>query len=176
MNVNDIIEDVLKAEGGYVNNVNDSGGETNFGITVAVARANGFQGAMKDMPRDFAFKVYLKQYVEAPGFNLMLPMSEAVVAELVDTGVNMGPAIAGKFLQRALNVLQDSVKLAVDGVCGPATRTALQAFLKRRPDDGEAVLLKALNCLQGCRYIELVEGREKNKAFIFGWLRTRVKI
>lgn len=176
MIVNQIIEDVLKAEGGYVNNPNDRGGATNFGITEAVARSNGYQGDMRQMPREFAFKVYLKQYVEAPGFSLMLPMSEKIVAELVDTGVNMGPAVAGKFLQRALNVLQDAHKLAVDGICGAATRAALQAYLKRRPDDGEAVLLKALNCLQGTRYIELVEGRERNRSFIFGWLRTRVSL
>jgi len=38
------------------------------------------------------------------------------------------------------------------------------------------VLLRALNCLQGERYIALAEGRPKDEAFIYGWLRTRVTL
>lgn len=34
-----IINEIIRVEGGYVNDPRDSGGETNFGITVAVARA-----------------------------------------------------------------------------------------------------------------------------------------
>lgn len=175
LNIDQIIEDILKAEGGYVNDPRDRGGETNFGITLAVARQNGFHGSMKDMPESFARLVYRKRYIEAPGFHLVLPISETIGAELVDTGVNMGPSVAGKFLQRALNVLSPH-EIAVDGVVGQGTRKTLEAYLKRRSDDGESVLLKTLNCLQGARYIELAEARQQNKAFIFGWIRARVKI
>ena len=44
------IDAILRAEGGYVNDPQDKGGETNYGITVAVARANGYAGPMRDLP------------------------------------------------------------------------------------------------------------------------------
>lgn len=175
MNIDQILADVLINEGGYSDNLNDSGGPTMYGVTEKVARANGYIGPMRDLPKSTALAIYRKQYVELPSFDLILPISEAVAGELVDTGINMGPKVAGTFLQRALNVLTDT-RLATDGMCGPATRAALQAFLAKRPDDGEKVLLKALNCLQGSRYIELAEANSSQKSFIFGWLRTRVNI
>jgi hypothetical protein len=41
---------------------------------------------------------------------------------------------------------------------------------------GERVLLAALNCSQGHRYLELSEGREDNEDFTFGWVRARVSL
>jgi len=175
VNIDDIIAGVLSNEGGYSNNPNDQGGATNFGITQKVARAFGFMGDMHNLSKETAINIYRKQYVDDPGFGLILPMSEGIAAELVDTGVNMGPNAAGKFLQRALNVLTDT-RLVVDGACGPATRSALQAFLTKRPDDGEQLMLKALNCLQGSRYIEIAEANPTQKIFVAGWLRARVNI
>lgn len=172
--INAIIEDVLENEGGYVNHKNDLGSETNFGITIATARANGFTGPMKAMSRDFARGVYVKQYVEAPGFDKIAAISPSIGAELVDTGVNMGPKVAAQFLQRALNGLnnqgKDYADLLVDGSAGQKTRDALTAFLKKRGAEGERRLLLLLNALQGERYLSLCEGRAANEAFLFGWL------
>lgn len=180
MTIDDILANVLKAEGGYVNNANDAGGETNFGITIATARANGYSGAMRDMPRDFAIEVYRRQYVIAPGFDKIAALSQLIAAELVDTGVNMGPKVAATFLQRALNSLNDQGKdyhdVTVDGDAGPGTRAALDAFLTKRGALGETVMLRALNALQGERYISLSEGRAANEAFTFGWLANRVSL
>lgn len=178
MTVDQIIEDVLNAEGGYVNDARDAGGETNWGITIATARAAGYSGAMRDLPRDFAKAIYRRRYVEAPGFGAIMGISPSIAAELVDTGVNMGPAVASRFLQRVLNALnrngRDWPDLAVDGIVGPGTIKALRAALSVRGDDGERVIMRALNALQGARYIELAEGRSKNEAFVFGWLDKRV--
>lgn len=173
-----IIDDVLRNEGGYVNDSRDAGGETNFGITVATARANGYTGKMRELPRSFAIEVYRRKYVVAPGFDKIAAISGAIGAELVDTGVNMGPKVAAQFLQRALNALnnqaRDYLDLAVDGVAGANTRLALSAYLNRRDADGETVLLAALNGLQTERYISLAEARQANEAFVYGWMRTRV--
>ena len=49
MNITDTITVLIQREGGYTNNPNDKGGETNFGITVAVARAFGYTGPMTSM-------------------------------------------------------------------------------------------------------------------------------
>lgn len=172
--INGIIEEVLAKEGGYVNDPRDRGGETNFGLTIATARANGYTGPMKAMTRDFAFGVYNKQYVVAPGFDKIAAISPSIGAELVDTGVNMGPKVAAQFLQRALNGLnnqgKDYADLLVDGSAGQKTREALTAFLKKRGVEGERRLLLLLNALQGERYLSLCEGRSANEAFLFGWL------
>jgi lysozyme family protein len=169
MMVDDILAEVLRAEGGYVNDPRDAGGETNFGITKAVARANGYAGAMSELTRDRALAIYRSQHVEKPGFGRVLAVSPAIAAEVVDTGINMGPAVAGRFLQRALNLLTND-GLSVDGVIGAASVASLRGFLKRRGAEGERRLLALLNAFQGARYADLAEGRAANRAFIYGWL------
>lgn len=173
--VTDIINDVITTEGGYVNDPNDSGGETKYGITKATARANGYVGNMKDLPRDLAFEIYRKKYVVAPGFDKIVSMDLSIGAEMVDTGVNMGTSWAGKFLQRSLNALSGA-GLVVDGAVGPRTITALAEYIAYRKAPGVKVLLKMLNSLQCSRYIELVESNQKNRSFIYGWVANRVEI
>ena len=46
-----LIDDLIDREGGYVDHPADRGGRTCFGITEAVARAHGYDGAMRDLPR-----------------------------------------------------------------------------------------------------------------------------
>lgn len=174
-----VINDIITVEGGYSNDAADSGGETMYGITAAEARANGYHGDMRHMPRSFAESVYAAKYWDALRLDEVAALSEPLAAELADTGVNCGVGTAATFLQRAVNVLNQGGKLyadlLVDGGVGPATIAALTAYLHaRRNDGGETVLLRALNSLQGARYIELAERREKDEAFVFGWLKNRV--
>lgn len=170
MTLDDIVNTTVKAEGGYVNDPSDKGGETNYGITLATARANGYTGAMRDLPLQTAKDIYLNEYLIKPGFSTF---PSSVAAELFDTGVNMGPATATKFLQRAINALQGS-SLTVDGKMGPATRGAVVTYLNSRTN-AQDILVKALNCLQGVRYIELVEANATQRRFINGWF-SRVEI
>ena len=90
----------------------------------------------------------------------------------------MGPAIAARFLQRALNALNRNEKdypdTAVDGAIGPVTLAALGTFLDRRGPPGETVLVKAIEALQGERYLALAERRPANEAFLYGWLANRI--
>jgi lysozyme family protein len=102
-----------------------------------------------------------------------------VAAELFDTGANMGPAVAATFLQRALTALnrggKDYPDLTPDGRVGPMTLAALDAFLEARGKrGGETVLLRALEALQGERYLRLAEKRPANEAFLYGWLANRI--
>ncbi|EHR0972818.1 hypothetical protein KS967_004824, partial [Escherichia coli] len=107
-------------------------------------------------------------------------LSPDIAAELCDTGVNMGPTVASKMLQRWLNVFNLRGKLYpdmdADGRIGPRTLNALRAYLKNRGRDGELVLLTALNCTQGDRYLELAEKREANESFVYGWMKERVGV
>ena len=173
-----IIDGIIAREGGYVNDPRDAGGETNWGITKAVARANGWTRPMKDLPRQVAFAIYWQRYVQDPKFDRILGLNAAIAAECIDTGVNMGPSWGAIFLQDVLNGLNNQGKLykdiAVDGQIGPGTIGALAAYLKHRGAEGVTVLLRGMNCLQGARYIQLAKTREANEAFLYGWLRERV--
>lgn len=172
--IDNMLVDLLKVEGGYVNNPADKGGETNWGITIGTARDNGYTGPMSQMTRAQALDIYRQQYFFKPQFDKVMKLSSAVAAELFDTGVNMGPSVASRFLQRALNGLnnkgQHYADIQVDGRIGPATLRALSSYLAKRGEEGEHRLLLALNCLQGARYVELSEKRELNETFLYGWL------
>lgn len=169
---------VLGHEGGYVNDPRDSGGETNWGVTVAVARAFGYTGPMASMTRDQACAIYKARYWDALRLDDVAALSEQVAGELFDTAVNQGTGRAGEYLQRALNVLNNGAALyqdiEVDGRVGPITVACLREFLARRGQLGVVVMLRALNCLQGAFYINLAETRPKDEAFVFGWLSNRV--
>ena len=167
------IKGIIAVEGGYVNDPSDSGGETNFGVTIAVARASGYAGSMRDMPESVAFNIYATRYWDSMHGDQLVGLSEAVAVEVIDTAVNMGTGRAGRFLQRALNVLSPGESLKVDGQVGPATVGALRAYLSRRD---EKTLVKALDCLQGAFYVELAERREKDQRFVYGWLKHRVGV
>lgn len=176
--LNSEIATLIKREGGYVDHPSDRGGPTNFGITVEVARRFGYTGSMEDLPYDTAVSIYKDKYFRAPNFDKVAQFSWPVAIELFDTGVNMGPSTASLFLQRALNALnrggKDFADLPLDGSIGPFTLEALQTYLITRARDGERVLLRALNCLQGARYLEIAEKDKSQEAFVFGWLLNRV--
>jgi lysozyme family protein len=178
MDVTRMIDEVIGREGGYSNHPADRGGATRWGVTEAVARAHGYRGDMRHYPRDEAVAVYRRLYWIRPGFDRIAALSPAVAAELFDTGVNMGPEVAAGFLQRALNALnrneKDYADIAVDRRVGDRTVAALAGYLKTRGKVGEAVLLKALDALQGERYMRLAEQRPANEAFLYGWLAGRV--
>ena len=173
--IREIIEDIIRVEGGYVDHPNDPGGATKYGITEKVARAAGYKDHMKDLPYGIAHNIYYTEYVVKPGFDKLAEINADIAAEVVDTGVNMGPATAGKFLQRALNAVSGA-GLVVDGAVGKRTVNALADFLRSRGSAGTKVLLKMLNSLQCVRYIELTESNAKNSSFIYGWVANRVNI
>jgi lysozyme family protein len=177
--VDPLIEALIEREGRYVNHPDDRGGATCYGITESVARAHGYAGGMRNLPKAEAAAIYRRLYWIRPGFDAVAERSTAVAAELFDTGVNMGPAVAATFLQRALTALNrngaDYADLAPDGRIGKSTLAALDAFLAvRGKAGGETVLLRALEALQGERYLRLAERRPANEAFLYGWLANRI--
>ena len=174
-----LIDALMEREGGYVDHPADKGGPTRFGITVAVARAHGYFGAMSALPREEAAAIYRRLYWLRPRFDAVAERCPRLAAELFDTGVNMGPAVATTFLQRALTALnrnaRDYADLVPDGRVGPRTLAALDAFLAvRGKSGGETVLMRALEALQGERYLRLAERRPANEAFLYGWLANRI--
>jgi lysozyme family protein len=186
MSIDKIINDVIAREGSaYTNDPKDSGGPTKYGIThTTLARYRGAKSVtpeqVENLTRAEAFNVYNWLYASKPGFDKIVALSPAIGAEVIDTGVNCGVGVAGTILQRCLNAFNlGGTKyrdILVDGDCGPATITALKAFLDWRGNEGALVLLRALNSLQGERYIDIAERRPKDEAFAYGWFRERVSM
>ena len=109
--------EVLRHEGGYVNNPVDPGGETNFGITRTTARAHGYRGSMRTIPMPLVERIYRRSYWAAVrGDDLPTGVDLAVF----DFAVNSGPQRAAQFLQRAVGVDDD-------GHIGPITLGAVAA-------------------------------------------------
>src|SRR3546814_4066593 len=83
----------------------------------------------------------------------------------------MGPQVPVGFLQRALNAFnreqRDYADIVVDRQIGPKTMSALNAFLRLRTPGGETVLMKAMETLQGERYLSLAERRPAKEAFLY---------
>ena len=173
MTIDKLIDDVIRREGGYVNHPADRGGPTNWGITQAVARQHGFAGDMRNLPRATAADIYRRIYWLRPGFDKVAERYPRVAAEMLDTGINMGPEAAGQFLQRALNALLGT-SLVRDGVIGRRSLEALDRFKNVRGAAGEKALVGVLDALQGERYVAIVEARPSQRAFLFGWLAHRL--
>lgn len=134
---------------------------------------------MRDLPLDVAKAIYKKQYWTAPRLDQVNAVSSAVAEELLDTGVNCGTGFAKPLLQRALNLLNNQGKagwldLAVDGIYGPTTLNALKTYLAKRGKEGEKVLVRVLNIMQGQRYIEICEHNKSQEQFFYGWISNRV--
>ena len=117
MNFDAAFDKLLGHEGAYSNHPNDPGGETMWGVTIAVARENGYTGSMKELPVDVAKAIYKKRYWDAVQAD-RLP--DAVRYSVFDAAVNSGPKQAVKWLQRAVGV-------ADDGVLGKITLNAVDA-------------------------------------------------
>jgi len=175
----ELIDGLIEREGGFVDHPADRGGPTAYGITEAVARAHGYAGPMALFPRGEAEAIYRRLYWSRPRFDQVATRSSRVAAELFDTGANMGPGVAATFLQRALTALNRNAKdypdLVPDGRVGPLTLSALDRFLAvRGRERGETVLMRALEALQGERYLRLAEKRPANEVFLYGWLANRL--
>lgn len=178
MSIESMIEATIGKEGRYSNHPSDTGGETMWGITIRVARRNGYTGPMRDMPRDKAIAIYREEYAIRPGFAAIAEINPAIGEELFDTGVNMGPSVPAMWFQEWLNAFNQGGKLypdiKEDGDIGPGTIATFKAFRKSRGAEADAVMLRALNCSQGERYKALARNRAANEDFAYGWVRTRV--
>lgn len=170
-----IIAAVFAVEGGYVNNPDDPGGATNHGVTEQVARADGYTGHMRNLPRQRAEQIIDLNYIERPGYTPFLDIAPAIAEELIDTAYNAGPGRSSRWLQTALNSLnrngRDYPDLVVDGRVGPATIAAYQTLAERRGRVKACeMVLKLLDGQQAAHYLSL----RHLETFMVGWTDTRL--
>lgn len=170
--------EVVGIEGKYSNDPADSGGETMWGITIAVAREAGYTGPMRSMPLSEAQRIYRAKFWNLLRLDDVAKVSADAALEVFEQAVNMGLDRAGRNLQRSINVMNragtDYPDITVDGRVGPGTIRALTELQAKRGANGIKALVRALNTLQGAFYIDLAERREKDERFVAGWLLNRV--
>jgi lysozyme family protein len=135
MTADAILDELLDREGGWRDAKQRPDGSwdpaTNKGITLPTLQA--YWKAHVDATRtltvadlrqltdDLARTIYQRMYVEAPGFTPANIPYEPLRVQLIDFGVNSGPATAIRWLQRVLGMRPDQV----DGIFGTLTRMAL---------------------------------------------------
>ena len=152
-----IIDDVIKEEGGYVNDKTDRGGETKYGIS---KRAFPNED-IKNLSIDDAKTIYFKKYWK-PSKAYLLP--EQLQGIYFDMVVNFGTRGAGRVLQKAINgKYKDSV--VVDGRVGPNTLKAIKKLEKDR--------LRAYRVL---KFAEIVIKKPAQEKFWYGWYRRATRV
>ncbi|WP_127558746.1 holin-associated N-acetylmuramidase [Nioella ostreopsis] len=130
LSVRQIASEIVDREGGYVNDPNDPGGATNYGVTIHTMRRLGLdldgdgdvdEADVRALPRERAVEIFIEHYYFAPRLD-RLP--EALQPTVFDMQVNAGTN-AVRILQRLLRDM--GLEIAVDGVIGPQTIAAATA-------------------------------------------------
>lgn len=125
--VQQIAEEIVAREGGYVNDPDDPGGATNFGVTIHTMRALGLDldrdgdvdaRDVRALTREQAVSIFIKNYFQKTRIDIL---PEPIQASVFDMYVNAG-SNAVKILQRLLKEFGEPV--VVDGGLGPATAAA----------------------------------------------------
>ncbi len=137
LTVRQIAEEIVAREGGYVDDPNDPGGATKFGVTIHTMRRLGLdldtdgdvdEADVRLMTRDQAVGIFIEHYYRRPRIDLL---PEALQASVFDMQVNSG-SNAVRILQRLLRDM--GLEISVDGVIGPQTMAAVQAAYDSAPD------------------------------------------
>lgn len=170
-----ILAAVFAGEGGYVNDPKDPGGETNHGITIAVARDYGYAGPMKELSKETATNIYLSNYINKPGYGDIITLSPAVGQKLVDAGVNTGTGRSSRWFQTSLNALnrggKDYPNITVDGSIGLGSVNAYTALQKVRGKVKACeMVIKLMDAQQATHYM----GLTKTPQYTPGWVDNRV--
>ena len=152
----EIIEVVLHHEGGYVNDPDDPGGETNFGI----AKRSHPDVDIANLTKDGAKEIYKEHYWDK---NKVESLPEDLRHIYFDMCVNQGKGRAVKILQRAANA--KGAGLAVDGGMGPKTIAAM-----------DGVELQRVRAYRVKYYADLVTRKPDLEKFYFGWFRRALEV
>lgn len=158
------LDHVLQFEGGYVDDPDDRGGRTKFGIS-----EEAHPEAWKDGPptEEQAMAIYRSDYWDHQRIQAGKIADDRIARYLFDGAVNHGPETAARLLQKAIS--RCGPDIAVDGWVGPETRqalrsvdamTALDRFVLARVDF----------------YRRLVDSDGSQEKFLFGWLNRALDV
>lgn len=137
LSINEITEAIIRREGGYVNDPDDPGGATKYGVTIGTLQRLAFDTNddgqvdtrdVRALSREQAAEIFKKQYFERPNIG-MLP--EPLQPSVYDMNVNAGNN-AVKILQRLLG--EFGFMTIADGAIGPNTARMAALALTEAPD------------------------------------------
>ncbi len=135
--VAEIADAILEREGGYVNDPDDPGGATNFGVTIHTMRRLGLDldgdgdvdaADVRRLTKAQAREIFIKHYFHDPGIS---GLPAALHATVFDMQVNAG-GNAIKILQRLLRKM--GFEVGVDGKIGPETLRVARRAAEVAPD------------------------------------------
>ena len=153
----EIIEQVLEHEGGYVNDPDDPGGETKYGISKKAYPDED----IKDLTVDRAKELYRRDYWDRYKAG---SIADRIRHSYLDMCINMGGSRAIKILQEACNS-KNADKIDVDGGIGPATIKAASTV--------EPFRLRAYRVMY---YAELVMKKPKMEKYWVGWFKRSCEV
>lgn len=167
-NFEQAIEYVIKNEGGYSNDIHDSGKETQFGIS---SSSGYLEAAIKKglLPECTTIKSLTVEQAKIiykhffwDHLKLDNVINQSIATKILDTCVNVGNTWGIKLLQRAIRAAT-GVKLDEDGICGNATFEAIRQSLSSN-------LLSAYKSECAGYYRSIVARKPDQDVFIRGWL------
>lgn len=151
MHFREAIRHTLENEGGYVNDPDDPGGVTKYGISQrAYPKLD-----IANLTLGEAREIYRRDYWQRGGF-FRIEIRDLAV-KLFDLGVNIGVQRPALMLQQALNRL--GLVVEEDAILGPVTAHAANTFAH------PSALLMAVRVIAGRYYFDL-----ENERYLAGWL------
>lgn len=162
--VTDIAKAIVAREGGYVNDPDDPGGATKFGVTIHTLRRLGLdltgdgqvtEADVRRLTREQAVEIFVEHYFRRPR---LAELPAALQPSVFDMYVNAG-ANAVKVLQRLLNEMGHD--LTVDGAVGPMTVAAAQ----RACDSAAGLVADAYGIARRNYYYALADARPASRKF-----------
>lgn len=157
--IDQMIADILRREGGFVDHPADRGGPTNRGITQAtLARYRGKAVTVDDvrnLTETEARNIYYNDYFASIQLHRVKDPYVACLA--FDCAVNHGP-------QRVVRWLQQIVGVVDDGIFGEGTEVAVNSYEPVR-------LYQKLLARRIVFYGEIISRDHSQAAFALGWLR-----
>ena len=162
--VEQIARQIVAREGGYVNDPDDPGGATNFGVTIGTMQSLGMDlnrdgridaTDVRALTRAQAEQVFVEHYFRKPR---LAELPEPLQASVFDMYVNAG-GNAVKILQRLVSRM--GFRTADDGVIGPMTISAVTEAAEAAPDH----LVDAYGIARRNYYYALADQRPASRKF-----------
>lgn len=166
MQIDKIINDLIKREGGFVDHKNDHGGPTKYGITLKTLsdwrNRKATAADVQLLDKKEAFEIYYREYYQRPNID---ELPQDIQAVMVDMAANMGPKKAAELLQITLS--QQGFRVGdIDGYIGQRT---IQAA-KLCHDQIGPELINQITYNRRDYYNEIVKTDPSQQVFHAGWI------